>query len=76
MSMGGGTSISCLGYQYHAQPVYKGDTIFMVYGAEAVCPSDIIHDSPRLAAYVEVENEQTRLDAVDLLEEHRDQALE
>ena len=33
-------------------------------------------DSLRVAAYVEVENEETRHDAVDLLEEHRDQALE
>ena len=65
--MGGGTSISCLGHQQHAQPVYEDDTIFMVYGAEAVLPIDIIHDSPRVAAYVEVENEQTRHDVVDLL---------
>ena len=49
---------------------------FMVYGAEAVLPSDIIHDSPRVVAYVEVENEKTRQDVVDMLEEHREQALE
>ena len=30
---------------------------FMVYGAEAVLPSDIWHDSPRVAAYVEADNE-------------------
>ncbi|XP_073360197.1 uncharacterized protein [Aegilops tauschii subsp. strangulata] len=30
---------------------------FMVYGAEAVLPSDIHHDSPRVAAYVEADNE-------------------
>src|SRR4051812_19142885 len=30
---------------------------FMVYGAEAVLPSDIRHDSPRVAAYVEADNE-------------------
>ena len=33
---------------------------FMVYGAEAVLPSDIHHDSPRVAAYVEANNEQAR----------------
>ena len=27
----------------------------MIYGAEAVHPSDIRHDAPRVAAYVEAE---------------------
>ena len=42
---------------------------FMVYGAEAVLPSDIFHDSPRVASYVEANNEQARQDALDLLDE-------
>jgi len=46
----------------------------MVYGAEAVMPSDIIHDSPRVAAYVEADNEAARQDSVDTLEEVRDLA--
>ena len=46
----------------------------MVYGAEAVLPSDIRHDSPRVAAYVEANNEQARHDALDLLDEERDLA--
>ena len=41
----------------------------MVYGAEAVLPSDIRHDSPRVAAYIEADNEQARQDALDLLDE-------
>ena len=45
---------------------------FMVYGAEAVLPSDIRHDSPRVAAYVEADNERARQDALDLLDEKRD----
>ena len=44
----------------------------MVYGAEAVLPSDIRHDSPRVAAYVEADNERARQDALDLLDEKRD----
>ena len=48
----------------------------MVYGAEAVLPSDIIHDSPRVANYVETENEQARRNSVDMLEEARELALE
>jgi hypothetical protein len=45
---------------------------FMVYGAEVVLPSDIRHDSPRVAAYVEEDNEQSRQDSLDALEEERD----
>ena len=47
---------------------------FMVYGAEAVLPSDIRHDSPRVAAYVEADNEKARREALDLLDEERDMA--
>ena len=47
----------------------------MVYGAEAVLPSDIRHDSPRVAAYVEEDNEKARQDALDLLDEERDLAI-
>ena len=46
----------------------------MVYGAEVVLPSDIHHDSPRVAAYVEADNEKERHDAIDLLDEERDLA--
>ena len=45
---------------------------FMVYGAEAVLPSDIHHDSPRVAAYVKADNEKARQEALDLLDEGRD----
>ena len=37
-------------------------------------PSDLEHDSPRVAAYVEQDNESARQDALDLLEEERDLA--
>ena len=46
----------------------------MVYGAEAVLPSDIHHDAPRVAAYVEADNEKARQDSLDLLDEERDLA--
>ena len=45
---------------------------FLVYGAEVVLPSDIHHDSPRVAAYVEVDNEKARQDALDVLYEERE----
>ena len=48
----------------------------MVYGAEAVLPSDLLHDSPRVASYIETENELARQDSVDALEEARELSLE
>ena len=47
---------------------------FMVYGAEAVLPSDIRHNSPHVAAYVEADNDKARQDALDLLDEECDHA--
>lgn len=47
----------------------------MVYGAEAVLPSDLLHNSPRVDLYSEAEAEQARQDGVDLLEEEREMAL-
>ena len=44
----------------------------MVYGAEAVLPCDIIHDSPRVRMYEEREAELDRQDDLDGLEEERD----
>ena len=46
----------------------------MVYGAEAVLPCDIIHDSPRVHMYEEREAELDRQDSLDALEEERDVA--
>ena len=42
---------------------------FLVYGAEAVLQSDLLHNAPRVELYSEDEAEQARQDAVDLLEE-------
>ena len=47
---------------------------FMVYGAEAVLPCDIIHDSPRVRMYEEKEAELDWQDNLDDLEEERDVA--
>ena len=45
---------------------------FMVYGAEAVLPCDIIHDSPRVRMYEEREAELDWQDSLDALEEEQD----
>src|SRR4051812_46978632 len=42
-----------------------------IYGAEAILSSDILHDSPRVAAYDEDDTEESRRLDVDLLEEER-----
>ena len=47
---------------------------FMVYGAEAVMPTNLEHDSPRVANYVEAANEVARQDNIDQLDEARDLA--
>ena len=48
---------------------------FLVYGAEAVLPTDIEHDSPRVTWYTEADAKEARENDVDLLEEARDMAL-
>ena len=49
---------------------------FLVYGAEAVLPTDMIHNSPRVATYVEEDAEEARQDGLDTLEEGRELALQ
>ena len=46
----------------------------MVYGAEAVLPCDIIHDSPRVCMYEEREDDLDRQDNLYALKEERDVA--
>ena len=48
---------------------------FLVYGAEAIIPTDIEFDSPRITMYTKEEAEEARQDGVDLLEEGRLLAL-
>jgi hypothetical protein len=48
---------------------------FLVYGAEAVLPTDLEYGSPRTKAYDDQSNQTSREDALDQLEEARDVAL-
>jgi hypothetical protein len=48
---------------------------FLVYGAEAVLPTDLEHGSPRTKAYDDRSNQTSREDSLDQLEETRDVAL-
>ena len=58
----------------HPESIHGVHPFFLVYGAEAVLPTDIRHDSLRVAAYVEQDNELARQDSLDALEEVRDLA--
>jgi hypothetical protein len=45
-----------------------------VYITEAILPSDVQYDSPRVEAYEKEDGEKSRQLSVDLLEEERDLA--
>jgi hypothetical protein len=48
---------------------------FLVYGAEAILPTDLEYGSPRARAYDDRSNRANREDSLDQLEEARDMAL-
>jgi hypothetical protein len=48
---------------------------FLFYGAEAVLPTDIEFDAPRVVQYTHEQVKEAREDGTDLLEEAREQAL-
>ena len=49
-----------------------GETpFFLVYGAEAVLPSELAFGSPRTSQYAESEQDDRRLDDVNFIEEQR-----
>jgi transposase InsO family protein len=48
---------------------------FLVYGAEAILPTDLEYRSPRTKAYDDRSNQISREDSLDQLEEARDVAL-
>jgi hypothetical protein len=48
---------------------------FLVYGAEAILPTDLKYGSPRVRAYDDQSNRANREDSPDQLEEARDMAL-
>ena len=48
---------------------------FLVYGADAILPTDLEYGSPRLKAYQEQQNQQARKDTLDKVDEAQDVAL-
>jgi hypothetical protein len=48
---------------------------FLIYGSKAMLPTDVEYGSPRLKAYNKKNNDATKEDILDQLEEARDVAL-
>lgn len=48
---------------------------FLLYRSEAIIPTDVEFDSPRVTLYTEMEAKEARQDGVDLVKEARDLAL-
>jgi hypothetical protein len=48
---------------------------FLIYGAEAVLPTDIEFNTPRVVQYAQEQAKEPREDGINLLEEAREQAL-
>ena len=61
-------------YTNNPQQVNWLHAILLAYGAEAVLPSDLRHDSPRVTTYVEAANDETRQHSLHALDEERDLA--
>ncbi len=50
----------------------KETPFFLVYGLEAMLPTELRHQSTRVQKYSDEEHEEQRSDDVNLLEEHRE----
>jgi len=48
---------------------------FLIYGSEAMLPTDLEYGSPRLKTYQEQQNQQAREDSLDQVDEARDVTL-
>jgi hypothetical protein len=48
---------------------------FLVYGAEAMLPTNIEFDAPRVVHYTQEQAKESREDSIDLLQEARELAL-
>ena len=62
-------------HKHHPKPINRLYALLYGLRSRGGSPSDIRHDSPRVANYVKADNEQARQEALDLLDEKRDMAL-
>jgi hypothetical protein len=69
------TTLGGLESEDDAEPGHGFLPFFLVYGAEAILPTDLEYGSPRTKAYDDQSNQTSQEDSLDQLEEARDVAL-
>jgi hypothetical protein len=69
------TTLGGLESEDDAKPGHGLLAVFLVYGAEAILPTDLEYGSPRTKAYDDQSNQTNREDSLDQLEEARDVVL-
>ena len=74
-AMDEGTPLGGLESKNNAKPSHGLHAVFLVYGAEAILPTDLEYGSPRTRAYDDRSNQTNREDSLDQLEETWDMAL-
>jgi hypothetical protein len=70
-----GTPLGGLELEDNAEPSHGFTPFFLVYGAEAILPTDLEYGSPRTRAYDDRRKQTDQEDSLDQLEEARDMAL-
>ena len=73
--MGGTAAIHTLVLAHHPQSATSQSPFFLVYGAEAMLPSEVEFESLRFRNFREERYEEDRVDDLDRLEEAREAAL-
>ena len=74
-TMDEGTPLGGLESENDTKPSHGFHAVFLVYGADAILPTDLEYGSPRMRAYDDQSNWTSREDSLDQLEEARDMAL-
>jgi hypothetical protein len=73
--MASGVAIGHLEPQVHSKQSHRIHVLFLVYGAEAVLPTDLEYRSPKIKGYDESSNQRAREDSLDQIDEARDMAM-
>jgi hypothetical protein len=73
--MASGVTIGHSEPQDHPKQATRFAPFFLVYGAEAVLPTDLEYRSPKVKGYDEDINQRAREDSLDQLDEARDVAM-
>jgi hypothetical protein len=69
--MASGVAVGHLEPQDHSKQSHMITLFFLVYGAEAVIPTDLEYGSPKIKGYDESANQRAREDSLDQIDEAR-----